>query len=227
MRLPYLERYKLLNGFKIYVVDGEFIRTEKDVEFSNYGQHYKYPYIPTNEFWLDDTASQGRYEYKYYVQHMLVEHSLMSKGIPYRQACEVANKAERELRSRDIDGRPIKKKQLGRIGKLKIWLVEGEQVRDKKDVGFAQGGNDLTFKYIPKDEIWVDDSLNQEERPQIILHEAYQRERMAQGESFEEAHEEASYVEKVARKKKGWKRFLPISLPSIGKSKKTKKHKRK
>jgi len=152
----------------------------------------------------------------------LIENSLMSRGISYGKATGIADKVEKKLRQRNLDHRPIKKKKIGNIGKLNIWLVEGEQVRDKKDVEFTEGGNDLAYRYIPKDEIWVDDSLKTEERPPIILHEAYERERMAKGEDYEEAHAEASQVEKKARKKKSWTRFLPISLPGIKKAKKKK-----
>ncbi len=222
MKEPYLELYKRINGFKVYIVDGEFIRNEKDIEFTNFGQHYKYPYIPKNEFWLDDTE-QGRDEYKYFVQHMLVEYSLMSRGFSYHKASDMADKVEREARKRDIENRPIHKKKLGRIGKLNIWLVEGEQVRDKKDVEFTEGGHDLAYRYIPKDQIWIDDSVKTEERPLVALHEVYEREIMSHGEVHEQAHEEASKVEKKARKKKGWRRFLPISLPGIKKTKKVKK----
>lgn len=218
MREPYLELYKRINGFKAYVVDGDLIRTEKDIEFTNFGQHYRHNYIPKNELWLDDTAPQGRDEYKYFIQHMLVEHSLMSRGISYNKASDMANKVEREARKRDIEDRPIHKKMLGKIGKLKIWLVEGEQVRDKLDVEFTQGGHDLAYRYIPKDQIWIDDSLRQEEKPPIVLHEVYERNKMAEGMKYDEAHDEASKVEKKARKKKGWRRLLPISLPGIKKS---------
>jgi hypothetical protein len=220
MKEPYVSLYKRLNGFKVYIVDGEFIRTEKDIEFTNFGQHYKYSYIPKNEIWLDETNSQGEDEYKYYVQHALIEYSLMSRGFSYHKASDMANKVEKAARQRDLDNRPIHKKMLGRIGKLKIWLVEGEQVRDKKDVEFTEGGNDLAYRYIPKDQIWIDDSLKNEGRPPVVLHEVYERQRMAQGEDYEEAHSEASKVEKKARKKKGWKKWLPMSLPGIKKTKK-------
>ena len=219
MKEPYLELYKRINGFKAYVVDGDLIRTEKDIEFTNFGQHYRHSYIPKNELWLDDTAPQGRDEYKYYIQHMLIEHSLMSKGISYNKASDMANKVEKVARQRDIEDRPIHKKKIGKIGKLNIWLVEGEQVRDKLDTEFTMGGHDLAYRYIPKDQVWIDDSLRQEERPPVILHEVYEREKMSQGEGYEEAHKEASGVEKKARKRKGWRRLLPISLPGIKKSK--------
>ena len=38
---------------QVWVVDGEYIRTYVDEEFTNFGQHYRFPYIPENEFWLD------------------------------------------------------------------------------------------------------------------------------------------------------------------------------
>lgn len=219
MREPYIELYKRINGLKVYIVDGEFIRNEKDIEFTNFGQHYRHNYIPKNEIWLDESTQQGEDEYKYFVQHALIEQSLMSRGFNYHKASDMADKVESASRKRDLDDRPIHKKKLGKIGKLNIWLVEGEQVRDKKDVEFTEGGHDLAYRYIPKDQIWIDDSLKAQERPPIILHETYERSRMAQGEGYEEAHAEASKVEKKARKKKGWRRFVPISLPGIKKSK--------
>ena len=89
MKEPYIELYKKLDGFKVYIVDGDFIRTEKDIDFTNFGQHYRHKYIPQNELWLDSTNPQGEDEYKYYVQHMLIEHSLMSHGISYNKASDI------------------------------------------------------------------------------------------------------------------------------------------
>jgi hypothetical protein len=219
MREPYVELYKKIDGFKVYVVDGEFIRTEKDIDFTNFGQHYRHSYIPKDELWVDETNPQGEDEYKYYVQHMIVEHSLMADGMPYNKASDLANKVEAELRKRDIDNRPIKKKLMGKIGKTKIWLVEGEQVRDKLDVEFTEGGHDKVYRYIPKHEVWIDDSVLPKERPEIVLHEVYERNKMSKGENYEDAHAEASKVEKKARKNKGWRKLLPISLPGIKKTK--------
>ena len=220
MKEPYIELYKKLGNFKVYVVDGDYIRTNRDIEFTNFGQHYRYRYIPTNELWLDSTNPQGEDEYKYFVQHMIIEHSLMSKGNSYGKATGIADKVEREIRQGDLEDRPIKKKFIGKIGKQKVWLVDGEQVRDKKDVQFTEGGHDLVYTYIPKHEIWVDNSLPVNERDEIVLHEAYERNKMSKGEGYEQAHREANKVEKKARKSKIWKKiFPPLNLPGIKKSK--------
>ncbi len=57
IRLPYLKKLGKRGTVTIWRVDGSYIRTHKDEEFTNYGHHYSYRYIPKDEFWIDQGAS--------------------------------------------------------------------------------------------------------------------------------------------------------------------------
>ena len=37
----------------MWVVDGSYIRGHIDEEFTNFGQHYSFLYIPKNELWIE------------------------------------------------------------------------------------------------------------------------------------------------------------------------------
>ena len=57
IKLPYLEKMDERAGLQVWIVDGSYIRGHIDEEFTNFGQHYRYKYIPENEFWIDQGTS--------------------------------------------------------------------------------------------------------------------------------------------------------------------------
>jgi hypothetical protein len=80
-KLPYLEKVDERGNLQVWVVDGSYIRGHIDEEFTNFGQHYCFPFIPKNELWIDQEAKND--ERRFFIDHLLVEHRLMAKGIPY------------------------------------------------------------------------------------------------------------------------------------------------
>ncbi|MDP3901516.1 MAG: hypothetical protein Q8Q37_00880 [bacterium] len=48
------------------------------------------------------------------------------------------------------------KTPLEKLGKFKIFVVDGEWVRNNLSVIFGHGGHGLVHEFIPLDEIWVD-----------------------------------------------------------------------
>jgi hypothetical protein len=38
----------------VRIVDGVYICGHMDEEFTNFGQHYRFKFIPKNEFWIDN-----------------------------------------------------------------------------------------------------------------------------------------------------------------------------
>ena len=57
-KLPYIKQAGERGDLKIWVVDGAYIRGHIDEEFTNYGQHYRFNYIPEDELWLDHEAAE-------------------------------------------------------------------------------------------------------------------------------------------------------------------------
>jgi len=84
MKKPYLIKLREIGGFKVYLVDGIYIRKNLDEDFTNYAQHYQFKFIPKNEFWIDKGAS--KIEERFYTNTMLILNDLMAKGISHKKA---------------------------------------------------------------------------------------------------------------------------------------------
>jgi hypothetical protein len=193
--------------FKIWVVDGTFIRGHIDEEFTNFGQHFRYPYIPEKEFWLDREAQHD--ESKFFIEHMLVENRLMKQGMSYAEALTEADKHERNERRRSGDLRKMTGKgQALPTGEsmhetmwkrlengITVWIVNGRGVRSTFDIDFTEGGHDKVYEFVPHDEVWIDDAITEPERGYVLLHELHERNRMASGWPYSKAHAESSHIE--------------------------------
>lgn len=79
---------------------------------------------------------------------------------------------------------------------LNIALVNGTHVRNTYDSDFSQGGNGYAYDFVPKDEIWIDEAIDQIEWPFIAFHES---ELMKKGLSYDKAHDRAKYAEDLFR----------------------------
>jgi hypothetical protein len=158
-RLPYIEKVEERGDLKIWVVDGAYIRSHIDEEFTNYGQHYRFSYIPIDELWLDREATED--EQQFFIDHLLVEHRLMAKGMPYEKALVGADRAERKERwragdvgrltkhSRRLPEASIVHRHLWKKleGGVSVWIVSGRLVRSVFDIDFTEGGHDLCSFY--------------------------------------------------------------------------------
>ncbi len=208
----YLKQIENLPSFKVWEVNGNFIRKKICEDFVNLGQHYHFKFIPKNEFWLDQGSSA---EKQFYIDHLLVENRLMKKGASYTKSFEIASKVEKKERQKSSFARKLKqffikskspKKVHKKIFKninqnLKIWIVNGEAVRDFLDISFAGGSHGYTDNYIPKNEVWLDDSILPNERKFILIHELHERRLMNQKKlTYLEAHKSATKIEDFCRK---------------------------
>ena len=206
-KLPYVEQVEERGDLKIWVVDGTYIRGNIDEEFTNYGQHYRFPYIPENELWLDREATSD--ERRFFIDHLLVEHRLMKKGMSYDKALVAADRAERKERrlSGDIarvikrsDKLPDAAKVHQRLWKklengISVWIVSGRLVRSVFDIDFTEGGHDYVYEFVPENEVWIDDDVEEPERAFVLVHELHERNRMAAGLTYNQAHAESSRLE--------------------------------
>jgi len=207
LKPPYLEKIKELGGLRVWLVDGKYIRERIDEEFTNFGQHYSFSCIPEKELWLDKEAHPD--ERRFFIEHLLVERRLMAKGVPYNDALAAADHAERRERRRAGDVRVLTHggKQLpqGQEVHVKlwktlengvsVWIVNGRLVRSVFDVDFTEGGHDHVYEFVPENEVWIDDDLDDSERGFVLLHEMHERNRMISGWAYSKAHEESSRIE--------------------------------
>jgi transposase InsO family protein len=207
LKPPYIQKVDERGNLKIWLVDGVYIRSHIDEEFTNFGQHYRYHYIPLNELWVDRGTKTD--EVMFFIDHLLVEHRLMAKGMPYDNALAEADRAERKERrhagdlsrltqrgrklpeGRDVHERLWKKLENG----ISVWIVSGRLVRSIFDIDFTAGGHDYVYEFVPENEVWIDDDIEENERGYVLLHELHERNRMAKGWTYNKAHAESSRLE--------------------------------
>jgi len=98
MRLPRLQRLGKVSGLDVYLVSGEYVRNNIDIDFTCGGQEAVYPsYVPPGEIWLDDAA--GPLDRTATCLHEIVERDqMMRHGKDYNDAHEVASATERPFR---------------------------------------------------------------------------------------------------------------------------------
>lgn len=85
----------VLDGLKVYLIDGAIFRDKADTDFALGGHYYAYPgIIPEDEIWLEDIMTSDD-ERDLILIHEVVEHILMKYyGHTYESAHTVANKVE-------------------------------------------------------------------------------------------------------------------------------------
>jgi len=207
VKLPYLQKDETRGDYQVWIVDGAYIRGHIDEEFTNFGQHYRYSYIPVKEFWIDKEAEHD--ERRFFIDHLLVEHDLMAKGATYADAITQADHVERKERRRAGDVRKIENQgnRLPDASKvheslwkklengISVWIVNGRLVRSAFDIDFTAGGHDHVYEFVPTGEVWIDDAIEKEERGFVLLHELHERNRMSAGMPYSQAHNESSKLE--------------------------------
>lgn len=211
-RLPYLKQVAKRGRVEVWVMDGAWVRTNREEEFSNFAHHWIFPrLIPKNEIWLDKEAASD--EHRFYMSHAFLERRLMAGGKDYESAWRTASNHQRRLRvaSGDLrkvtDGKklPQPSKVHTRLWKtlssgVTVWYVDGRLVRSAFDIDFTEGGHEHVYEFVPHNEIWIDDDLQQEEVGYILFHELHERTLMAKGTNYDTAHARAAKKELHLRK---------------------------
>jgi len=204
LKPPYLSRIDQRGDLVAWIVDGSYIRGHIDEEFTNFGQHYRFPYIPETELWLDQEAQHD--ERRFFIEHLLVEHRLMKQGMSYADAIVQADRCERKERRRAGDirtatrsgqalpnGADMHEQMWKRLENgVTVWIVNGRAVRSTFDIDFTEGGHDKVYEFVPEGEVWIDDAIIPNERGYVLLHELHERNRMAGGWPYSKAHAESS-----------------------------------
>lgn len=206
MKKPYVRKLDQIGEIAVWIVDGVYIRKSIDEEFTNFGQHYRFRFIPRREFWIDREHGPG--EQQFFIDHLLVEHRLMAGGMLYDKALERADAVERRERrktemirvvaamDREHVIENIHKQLLKKYsGAVKVWVVRGELVRSLYFIDFTEGGHDKVYHFVPKGEVWLDDDLASGDRKFVLLHELHERHLMSLGWPYFKAHRSASRIE--------------------------------
>lgn len=211
----YLKKLGEQNGYIAWLVNGAAVRRELDENFVEYDYHGHFRFIPEREFWIDDEMAEK--EYSLYLKRLLKEVSFLKEGMNVMEAARRADAFEETLRqngkrmqnilasqNQEVFRRTLKKRKLEEYsGVVTVWLVDGSLVRSVYFLGYAEGGHDVVYPWIPKNEIWLEESLKPEERAFIVLHELHERYLMlSENMSYPNAHHGATIIEDRYREDK-------------------------
>jgi hypothetical protein len=197
LKPPYTSEWGKLGRFTVWLVDGEAVR-RKTIEFTDFDQHFHCRVIPRNEIWVDDASDP--HEIPFFAKMAVREATMMANGATYAKAEGIASRIDTALRKHDpVNHARVQIAKLGDNGRINVWLVKGDAVRDLFDDEFTLGGHWLIYPWVPRGEIWLDDATKPADRPYDFLHELYEVNRMSRGIAYPEAHHESSAVELRAR----------------------------
>lgn len=211
-------------GFNIWIVDGSLIRRSIFKEFIYGGNDERYPFVPDNEIWIDNTISSEEFETT--VAHEINERKLMEKykmayfdahdsslalelqmRRNYKKTCEEHESGLKEITPIDFDStqeitdipekiklKNIYRVPLGERNGIKIWIVDGYNVRRDIYPDFGFSGNDRAYHFIPEKEIWIDGEISCEETEYSISQEMKERDLMDKGLEYDSAYTNAIQI---------------------------------
>ena len=98
LKPPYLKLLRRAHGIEIWLVDGEWVRLHRAIDFAE-GAHglLGNGYIPRNQIWIDDQAEKRAQ--KFFTLHELRERGLMEAGHGYDEAHAAASALEVHYRA--------------------------------------------------------------------------------------------------------------------------------
>ena len=100
---------KVLDSYKIFEVNGDYIRTKVDIDFVSGGNPARYAYIPDGEIWIDENLHPN--DFAATVIHEFSECTIMKyKGKSYDHAHDKASAIELSFRKKHLkeEGKTVK-----------------------------------------------------------------------------------------------------------------------
>jgi hypothetical protein len=204
-------------GYDVYLVNEEEIRNLKlaDEEFTNFAVNDQFPsLIPKNEIWIGKEVSEN--ERPFFIGNAVKLSNLLNKGMDVSKAYDKALEYEKALREKTSglkENKNIKKanppkeiyiKKYGTIGNdITVWIIDGELARDLYKTDYVEGGHGYVYDWIPKDEIWIEKDLEEDEIPYVLHHEYVELKLMKDKDmDYDKAHDIAAKKEFEMRKGK-------------------------
>ena len=208
----YVKKINTAGDSAVWLVDGALIRKEINENFVKSADNNQFNFVPKNELWIDEDLDPK--EYRYFIDRFIYEQGLLDSGENYAQADKRADEFEKNERQNSTEIKRLSKLNFGKkeflekikkkiikkfSSEIKIWLVDGNLVRSFFLLDYCEGGHDLVYPFIPKNEIWIEQAISPQERKYIILHELHERYLMSRGKSYKNAHIGATEVEDYYR----------------------------
>jgi len=209
---PYLRTLGKVGKFTIWEFDGNWARTNMDIELDNFEEHFLFPkIIPKYEIWIDKGVDPK--ELKVFIARAIFEWALYTKKHSKDQVYTLANEFERKFREGFglMNDKVIPEKaklelfHTTRDG-IQVWIVDGAYVRQPPggNMNFAGAAHWLVPEdnYIPENEVWIDQQISPQERTFVAIHELSENLIMRGAKlGYEEAHTHfATPIELAARR---------------------------
>ncbi len=213
MKNTYVKKIGNLDGIDFWLVDGFWIRGNIEEEFTNCADNFNFKFIPKNEVWIDKDNNKN--EIKYFIKFYTMKKKFLDMGKKYKDVIRLAEAEEKKERLKSDKAKKllgkskkaiiekIHKKLLKKYSnnKIKIWVVDGFLVRSLFFLDFTHGGHDLVYKFVPKNEVWIDDVTSLKDLKYVLIHELHERRLMKKGMKYNNAHYNfASKIELYLRK---------------------------
>jgi len=209
------------NGYHIWIVDGYKVRHKIYDSFLYGGNEQRYLFTPKGEIWIDHAISCEEFEltlahemnerhlmakfgWTYYKSHdssLMVEQKMRHQNeiickayeasLPKLPVTDYSGTKEIKDIPDSIRLNNIYRIPLGERNGIKIWIVDGYQVRKTIYPDFGFSGNDQSCHFIPPREIWLDGQISCEETAYCIATEMTIRELMVKGHSYSDAYSAA------------------------------------
>lgn len=111
----------------------------------------------------------------------------------------------------------VKRRKLGHIRDVGVvYEVDGERLRNETFTDWTMGGSEARYAFIPKGEIWIEDTLSPFDQTATALHEAIERFLMLHDDlSYSDAHDAATIVERAFRTRLLHRGALHINLTLV------------
>ena len=209
------------DNYDIWIVDGNQVRLKLFSSFLYGGNEQRYPFNPKGEIWIDNAISceeyyltlahelnerhlMAKFGWTYYTSHdssLRVEQKIRKYN---EELCRAHEASLKKVSVKDYSGikeipslpdsiqlQNIYRVPAGKREGLDIWIVDGYMVRKNIYPDFGFSGNDLSYHFIPENEIWIDGQVSCEETEYSILNEINERKFLAKGESYDDAYSDA------------------------------------
>lgn len=189
------------NGYNVFLVDGSKLRKSvtwdmvKDTsqeyfdDFLDYGINDDFPLVPVGEIWLADELREE--ERDMLLRVVLRRLTLLDQGLNDHDAYVRSEKYSWHLRHSMFPRMPMnpRKRIYKVIDGVTLWIVDGMDTRCKWLTRFIQGGHHYVYPFIPKNEIWLDDTLDEDEFEPVGIHEYEEMVKMRDlGWPYDKAH---------------------------------------
>jgi hypothetical protein len=205
----------------VFAVDSFGVRNSGpgNEEFGNFATHREFPrLIAPDEIWIGNRLLEP--EGIYYIAAALTRLKALADGTPDDKAYTLSLDVERGLRER-LTGVRFR---AGRADKqvppdlyvepyltlpdpkfpVEVWLVDGNLVRSRYKTDYTEGGHGYVYRWVPRNQIWIENDLELRERPFVVSHEYLELRLMRDRKlEYDQAHEICSKVEYKLRCNEG------------------------